>query len=165
LRWPDIEGDLIRIRRSLYRAGGDRGEKATKGGRERWVAVGPVARVLLEDWRTHCVARAQGAGVDLVADAFVVSPMPDGSRPVNPDTLSSVVHELCADLWIPLVHLHSLRHYAATELIGAGVNPRDAAELLGHVDPALTLRVYAHATAERQRQAADVLGRALMPAE
>jgi integrase len=32
LRWTDIEGERIRIRRSPYRAGTDRGEKSTKGG-------------------------------------------------------------------------------------------------------------------------------------
>ena len=39
LRWIDIEGDSIRFRRSLYRAGDERGEKATKTGRERRIAV------------------------------------------------------------------------------------------------------------------------------
>ena len=53
------------------------------------------------------------------------------------------------------VHLHSLRHFAATELLAAGVNPRDAANRLGHADPLLTLRVYAHASDERQRDAAQ----------
>jgi integrase len=84
---------------------------------------------------------------------------------VNPDTLSAVVHNLCRDLGMPHVHLHSLRHYAATELIGAGVNPRDAAEILGHADPALTLRVYTHGTTERQRQGGEVLGRVLVAEE
>ena len=48
LRWTDVEGERIRIRRSLYRAGPDRGEKSTKGGRERWVVVAPTGRALLE---------------------------------------------------------------------------------------------------------------------
>ncbi len=47
---------------------------------------------------------------------------------MNPDTLSSVVHTLCADLAIPHVHLHSIRHFAATEMLAAGIDPRNAAE-------------------------------------
>ena len=127
--------------------------------------MGPVAALLLEDWRSTCEAEAERLGVELVHDAFVVSSMPDGSRPVNPDTLSSTVTRLCAGPGMLLVHLHSLRHYAATELIGSGVNPRDVAELLGHADPALTLRVCTHGTVARQRVAGEVLERALIPAE
>lgn len=174
LRWPDVGDGMLRIRRSLYRAGADRGEKTTKGGAERWVAMSPPVADLLADWRLRCEEIAAAAVVELVPDAFVVSPLPDGSRPVNPDTLSSVVHQLCAPaskdnphgLGIPHVHLHSLRHFAATELLGSdGADVRNVAEILGHVDPALTLRLYVHATAARQRKAIDALGRTLMPAE
>ncbi len=172
LRWTDIENGTIRIRRSIYRAGRDRGEKSTKAGRERMVILSPVVGRLLEDWRSECEAAAAAVGVGIVPDAFIVSSMPDGSVPINPDSLSSVVTKLCAvpsednprGLGMPHVHLHSLRHFAATELIGSGVNPRDAAELLGHADPGLTLRVYSHATSERQRHAAATLGEAVRSA-
>jgi len=159
LRWIDVEGDSIRFRRSLYRAGEERGEKATKSGRERKIAVAGAGMAILEDWRTKCEEAAAAAEVELVDDAFIVSTFPDGSRPVNPDTLTSVVHTLCVDLEMPHVHLHSLRHFAATEMLAAGIDPRNAAEVLGHANPSLTLSLYGHATNERQRQAAEVLGR------
>jgi integrase len=38
-RWPDVEGDPARIRRSIHRAGKERGEKGTKGGRKRQVLI------------------------------------------------------------------------------------------------------------------------------
>lgn len=165
LRWVDIDGSagLIRVRRSLWRAGADRGEKVTKGRRERWVAMTLPTAQLLADWQQECVAAAADAGVELVPDAFVVSSVPDGSRPVNPDTLSSTVAKLCADLGMKHVHLHSLRHYAATELLAEGVDVRNVAEILGHADPAFTLRKYVHATSARQLVAAGVLER-LVPA-
>jgi integrase len=163
MRWTDIEGGQIRIRRSLYRAGTDRGEKSTKTGRERWVVVAPAGQALLATWHARCAEVADAADVSLVPDAFVVSPLPDGSRPVNPETFSSVVHKLCADLGMPYVHLHSIRHFAATEMLAAGVDPRNAAEILGHANPALTLGLYGHATADRQRAASEVLARTLPP--
>lgn len=162
LRWSDIEGDMIRFHRSLYRAGAERGEKSTKGGRERWVSIAPAGRALLEAWHQRCREDAALADVELVDDAFMVPSLPDGSRPVNPDTFSSVVHVICVELGIPHVHLHSLRHFAATEMLAAGIDPRNAAEVLGHANPSLTLGLYGHATAERQRQAAEVLGRVLI---
>jgi integrase len=161
LRWIDVEGDSIRFRRSLYRAGEERGEKATKTGRERRIAVSGGGMAILEDWKLRCQEAAKAADVELVDDAFIVSTFPDGSRSVNPDTLTSVVHTLCVELGMPHVHLHSLRHFAATEMLAAGIDPRNAAEVLGHANPSLTLGLYGHATNERQRQAAEVLGRTL----
>ena len=59
--------------------------------------------------------------------------------------------------------LHDLRHFTATQLIGAGVDVRTVAGRLGHSDPSVTLRVYSHALEERDRAAADVIGRVLIP--
>ncbi|HVC71273.1 MAG TPA: site-specific integrase [Acidimicrobiales bacterium] len=162
LRWPDVEGTTIWFRRSLYRAGDARGEKTTKGGRERRVTIAGPGVELLGQWRARCEDRAAEAGVELVADAFVVSPFPDGSRPVNPDSFSAAIHRLCRELEMSHVHLHSLRHFAATEMLAAGIDARNAADVLGHANPSLTLSVYAHASADRQQRAAEVLGRVLL---
>jgi len=172
LRWTDIdlEAGVLHVRRSLYRVGGQTGEKGTKGGRERSVALDPATAWLLDDWRQWCDARAAKAGVEVVEDGFIASPWPDCSHPVNVDTFSSTVGRLCAaadeknptGLGIPHVHLHSLRHFAATELLAGGVSPSDTAQLLGHADGGqLALRTYAHATDDRQRRAAGVLARSL----
>lgn len=88
----------------------------------------------------------------MAADGFVVSPFADGSRPVNPDSSSSAVHKLCIDLQMPPIHLRSLRHLAATELLAAGIDARNVAEALDHANPSLTLSVYAHVTADRHRR-------------
>ena len=46
--------------------------------------------------------------------------------------------------------------------LAAGIDARNAADVLGHANPSLTLSVYAHATADRQQRAAEVLGRVLL---
>jgi integrase len=84
LRWIDVEGDSIRFRRSLYRAGEERGEKYTKTGREPRNSVAGAGMAILRDWQTRCEAAAETAEVELVDDALIVSTFPDGSRPVNP---------------------------------------------------------------------------------
>ena len=43
------------------------------------------------------------------------------------------------------IHLHSLRHFFASRMLGAGVPLPDVSKLLGHANPATTARVYAHA--------------------
>lgn len=63
-------------------------------------------------------------------------------------------------------HKHDLRHYAATELITAGVDPCTVAGRLGHTDHgATTLKVYSAWRAEAdQRAAATFAGRMPSPA-
>ena len=41
--------------------------------------------------------------------------------------------------------LHDVRHFSATMAIGSGFDVRTVAHRLGHADPSMTLRVYAHA--------------------
>ncbi len=60
-------------------------------------------------------------------------------------------------------HLHALRHFAATELIGAGHDPRTVAGRLGHKDASVTLLVYSHMLPERDMDAVSFLGKALTP--
>ncbi|MFB6628915.1 tyrosine-type recombinase/integrase [Streptomyces sp. NPDC056362] len=56
--------------------------------------------------------------------------------------------------------MHALRHFYASVLLDAGESIRAVSEYLGHSDPGLTLRVYAHlmpASRERTRNAVDAL--------
>ena len=40
--------------------------------------------------------------------------------------------------------MHALRHHYASVLLSGGVDVRALSEYLGHHDPAVTLRIYAH---------------------
>ncbi|MCP3770435.1 tyrosine-type recombinase/integrase [Streptomyces sp. MAR25Y5] len=54
--------------------------------------------------------------------------------------------------------MHALRHFYASVLLDAGENIKAVSEYLGHSDPGLTLRVYAHlmpSSQERTRKAVD----------
>ncbi|MFD0209717.1 tyrosine-type recombinase/integrase [Streptomyces hirsutus] len=54
--------------------------------------------------------------------------------------------------------MHALRHFYASVLLDAGESIKAVSQYLGHTDPALTLRVYAHlmpASQERTRRAVD----------
>ena len=165
LRWTSLQNDRLMVKASAYDVKGDAGVKSTKSGRERAVHLDSAVVEWLAQWRSRCERLAQEAGVTLTPDAFILSSRPDGSRFVHLDSVSHEVRRVAKEVGLESVHLHSLRHFAATELLAAGITPRDAAEMLGHSDPALTLRVYAHATTERQRDAAGVLARAVRTSE
>lgn len=163
LRWTDINevDGSIHIQRTLYRAGAERGEKVPKGKRGRGVPINVELAAVLAKWRSRCDERAVEAGVTLVPDAFIVSPLPDGSRPVDPDTLSTFQSRLSKELGILLEGRNPFRHWGATEILGGGASPRDGADILGHSDVKTFLNRYTHATTERQRNAAAILGRVL----
>lgn len=57
--------------------------------------------------------------------------------------------------------LHDLRHWSATVAIGQGHDVRTVAGRLGHANPAMTLRVYAHAFAAADQAVATGLGELL----
>jgi len=69
----------------------------------------------------------------------------------------------CQQAGLAGLALHDLRRVNATVLVAEGVNLKTAQARLGHSDPRLTLAVYAQATGEGDRTAANLLGDRLMP--
>jgi integrase len=57
--------------------------------------------------------------------------------------------------------LHDLRHVHATLLLTAGVPVHVVAERLGHADPAITLRVYAHVIRQDADEVANTFAAAV----
>lgn len=68
----------------------------------------------------------------------------------------------CQAIGLPNLGFHDLRRANATELVRSGVDVKTAQTRLGHSDPRLTLAVYAQATNEADRTAAEKLGEAWM---
>ncbi|MGB5755523.1 MAG: site-specific integrase, partial [Acidimicrobiales bacterium] len=58
---------------------------------------------------------------------------------------------------------HGLRHSAATEWVASGIDARTVQHRLGHTDPGLVLRLYAHASTDADRRAAGVVGELYWP--
>jgi integrase len=59
------------------------------------------------------------------------------------------------------VHLHALRHSAASFLLAAGTHTKVVQEHLGHSSYAITTDIYSHVDPTLQREAADRLDQAL----
>ena len=87
---------------------------------------------------------------------------PTARDPIKPDTLTQAFRRLTARSGVKL-RFHDLRHFAATTSIAAGADIRTVAGRLGHADPSLTLRIYAHAVEARDREVANILAQALAP--
>ena len=164
LRWNDIDGSILRVHSSVYRAGRNHGVKSTKSGRERIVMLDPLILERLDTYRRYLDQQARDfptGPVKVTKNGYIFPGRPDQATPSNIDTYSSTMSKIASDLHMPEIHLHSLRHFHATELIAAGQDPVNTAQRLGHANPTMTLRVYAHAVAERQIEAANIGARIL----
>jgi len=156
LKWSDVDWDraCVKVERAWVPGAGGQHLTKTKTGKSRTVFVGVEGMALL---RRYWDSKVELLGQD--PDGWLLS-MDGGATPLRAKSLSDYMTGLSRRLKIP-AHFHSLRHFAATEMLAAGIDARNAADVLGHANPSLTLQVYAHATADRQRQAAEVLGRVL----
>jgi integrase len=66
-------------------------------------------------------------------------------------------HPLLERAGLPRIRFHDLRHTAATLMLGQGIHPRIASEMLGHSQIAVTLDLYSHVTPTMQRQAVEAM--------
>ncbi len=164
LRWSDVdtEAGRLRISGSIYTvAGGGVGEKGTKTHQVRTISLDPLALETLRRHRADVDDLADRLDLDVPDDAFVFSRSPQGAEPVHPDLVTRFVKKAAAAAGLDGVHLHTLRHFSATQLIAGGVDVRTAANRLGHRDASVTLRVYSHAIEAQDKDAAALLGRTL----
>ena len=159
LRWTDFDTKSLRISRSLF---GNRQEqlreKDTKTHAARRVSLDPDTLTALGHQRRRCRERAEECEAIIASDAFVFSSEPDGSIPWRPGRVTLAFRRLCDELLVSNVRLHDLRHFAATQLLSAGVPVRTVAGRLGHANAATTLNIYAHVLDSSDEQAAVVLG-------
>jgi len=187
LRWADVhlgEAPSLRLRGTVSVINGVRVEGSTKGGRERVVSIDPATVAVLQAHRA-----AQERERELAGRAWVDDPSQHGGghvfrqelgAPLFPDTPTALMRKLLAlhnrtasvstadpttvapELRpLPLIRLHDLRHLYASLLLKAGVPVHVVAHRLGHADPSITLRVYAHVLDDQASQAATVFAEVL----
>jgi integrase len=84
-----------------------------------------------------------------------------GGGAYHPQTISKRLGRESERLGLPRLTAHGLRHTCATLMLASGVQPKVAAERLGHADTRMFANVYSHVTATMQRDAADQIGQVL----
>jgi integrase len=76
----------------------------------------------------------------------------------------AALRRLCDRLGLPAMTPHGLRHLHASLLIDEGVPITAVSARLGHANPQITMRLYAHALPGQDRMAAEAIDRALIEA-
>lgn len=120
---------------------------------QRRVALDADTSAILREHVERARSRAATLGHELQSDAFLFSGSPDGSTFAVPDSVTQRYDRLAARLGIATT-FHRLRHYSATELIAARVDPRTGAGRLGHGGGgATTLKTYSAWVSEADQRA------------
>jgi integrase len=163
LRWSDVDwtGGTLAVERSVYEVpGGGFGVKATKTHQGRRIGLDDLAVEVLRRHHAAIRDRARSLELQVPDDAYMFSISPQGTEPIRPDALTRFAGRAAKAAGVD-THLHALRHFSATQGIAAGFDPVTVAGRLGHADPSITLRIYAHALEQRDRDLAAALGRTL----
>jgi integrase len=87
----------------------------------------------------------------------------EAGQPYTPDTLTRKWHKLTNAAGVRPIRLHDARHSCGTALHLRGVPLAVIAKWLGHADPSITARIYAHSQDEALRDAGKSLGRVVTP--
>lgn len=126
LTWDDITEEGVVVR-----------DSKTRAGRRTVLLISPVRRILSE------LKMSQAPGVQFV---FATQ---EGS-PVGRRNALTALHATCDRAKLPRYTLHELRHTFASILIAQGELPTLVAKQMGHADPGVTMKVYAHLFEEQE---------------
>jgi integrase len=132
LRWEDVREGKVQVRQSVWN--GQIGSPKSLAG-TRGITISGALYHHLEGRRSH------DGGLLFCTR----SNRPWDARFVVRDTL----HPLLQRLGIPKAGMHAFRHGSATHRLQAGEDVKTLATRLGHSDPSITLKVYAHAATGR----------------
>jgi integrase len=164
LRWSDLEGGVLTVRRSITELPGRvLHEGPPKGKHERAVPLAATTWLVLMRHRQRLVDRCERRGGTLATDGPVF-PSPrdrDGARWCRPSWISHRWDELRTRLGLDAVRLHDLRHFHATLLTDAGIPVTAGAKRLGHALTSTFTDVYGHGTDEADARAVTVITLAL----
>ena len=123
-----------------------------RGGEERTIRLGPR---LVTAFQEHRELQAE-TGLAATSWEYPELAFPGKAGGVIRDsTLHDQFKKTLRGADLPHVRIHDLRHTAATLLLKNKVDVRTVAEILGHKDPAMTLRTYAHVLSDMQDDAAS----------
>ncbi len=155
--------ETLWLRKAIRRDPDDRWIEADlKTHQQRRIALDSETVVVLREYIERRRAQAAKLNIELDDNAFLFSNAVDGSDFLTPDSVSQRYDRMATRLGIETT-LHKLRHYSATELITAGVDPRTVAGRLGHGGGGTTtLRTYTAWVSEADQWAAHGIG-ARMP--
>ncbi|MFG1635634.1 tyrosine-type recombinase/integrase [Pseudonocardia alni] len=161
VRWSWISfepgRETLWLQRGIRKSDAGWVEGDLKTHQQRRIALDTETVAVLRELKERCVARAEALAIELSEETYVFGGAVDGSTFATPDSVTQRYDRMVKKLEINTT-FHKLRHYSATELIVAGVDPRTVAGRLGHGGGGTTtLKTYAAWVSEADQRAATAL--------
>lgn len=155
LRWDDLDltNGTLRVRTTIQQVAG-RGLliKRTKSrASERLVHLPEIVTRAL-------VARRDLQAGEGHADAAYIFTAPRGGL-YSPGRFRDIFYKVRERAGVQKVRLHDLRHTAASVMLAGGVPITTVSKILGHKDPSVTLRIYAHVLQGMEQEAVQMMDR------
>lgn len=145
LWWEDVELEGPRPSVQVRRSADTRTRtviSATKTGEERTVGIGERTAATLKAYRAR--QRKERMAAAAWEDPGWVFPNRRG-KVRRRDSVMRTFRRLLEEAGLPLnIRFHDLRHTAGTHALRRGRPIHEVSKMLGHPDPAMTLRRYAH---------------------
>lgn len=158
LRWDaiDLTAGTLRVVRTRVSVGGvpqASTPKTAAGRRTIHLDAGLVSALRTHRARQAAERLAAGGAWTDTGHLFVDEL---GELP-RPSRISDRFKSLSRAAGVPSIRLHDARHSAATLMLANGTAVKVASEMLGHADPALTMRTYQHVLPSMAQEAGTAL--------
>jgi integrase len=153
LKWSDLAGDVLTVRRSLIRLrDGSVTFGPTKTHATREAQLSPEVVAALKAHR----ARQKGERLKAGRHYHVKDDLMFGTElgePLRHDVVTRQYKRLVKEAKVPALHLYGLRHTSASLKDETGASARTISDALGHKDPGITQRYYIRSGEAQQREA------------
>jgi integrase len=162
LSWEQVGDEQIHVTQQLTRASDGLAlrQLKTEGSARHLSITPPLAEVLRSRRRAAMEARMAAPAGTWVESGLVFTTALGG--PLEPRNVLRRFAAAVARAELPAtVHLHTLRHSAASFLIAAGVPMKVVQKILGHSSFTITADTYSHVAPELETEAMGKLGEAL----
>lgn len=160
LKWPDLVGSALFVRRTLVNNGKGTFSIAEAQAKTkesiRSVTIPASTLEALERHRQRQEVQMIVTGARYQNQGFIFAS--ELGTPIDPYKVSKRWKSLLKREGLPTnIRLYDTRHSHATALLTKGVNLAWVSQRLGHSDVKMTMSVYAHVMPEAHREMADVM--------
>jgi integrase len=159
LGWKDVgsDGASVTISRTLHRIDGEWVlDTAKTDSSSRTIVLPGVASTVLGQQKQQQATWQKAAGSAWEDWGLVFTG--ETGKPLFASTIQHTLKRECERLGLPAVTPHGLRHLHASLLLDEGVPITAVSARLGHSNPQITMKIYAHALPGQDKRAADAIG-------
>ena len=152
LKWTDIEGNLLKVRRSINQKlkGEDRETPPKNRTSIRDLQIPDPLLKILQDHRTRC-EQVRG----FTSNWRICG----GETPLRDSTVSNRNIRYSTAAGVKTIRIHDFRHSHASLLANEGINIQEIARRLGHSKIEITWNTYSHLYPREEERAVKILNR------